>query len=184
MVDLIIKQNKRLRKLILEEHAHQQQALLMHKLQSRINVLMHQKDQELAAARNKGLELQQLLKSQEMESQMWQKRLNESESMIIDLNNRIKQLEGNHHSSSNAAKELHGCDALSVCESSSSSTSEEEGDRLKKKMLTCKLCKARRSCVVLFPCRDLCCCTNCEPLLGQCPVCGTVKESTLEVIFA
>ncbi|EPS66413.1 hypothetical protein M569_08369, partial [Genlisea aurea] len=50
-------------------------------------------------------------------------------------------------------------------------------------IMACKGCHTRSICFVFLPCRHLCCCSACEPLLGRCPVCRTVKEASLEVLL-
>ncbi|KAK6131307.1 hypothetical protein DH2020_034957 [Rehmannia glutinosa] len=155
-------ENKRLRRSILEEETRQK-ALLMRKYESRIKILMLQKDEELAFARNKTRELQDFLTRAEMEAKAWEKKATEKEAIVSDLNNRLNQVK------------MKDDDAVSFWDNSEK--------KVMMKGRCCKLCQARSLCVVFFPCRHLCCCKSCEPLLGQCPVCETVKEASLEVFW-
>ncbi|KAK6115186.1 hypothetical protein DH2020_007455 [Rehmannia glutinosa] len=111
-------ENKRLRRSILEEETRQK-ALLMRKYESRIKILMLQKDEELAFARNKTRELQDFLTRAEMEAKAWEKKATEKEAIVSDLNNRLNQVK------------MKDDDAVSFCDSSSSSSS---GRKVKKRL--------------------------------------------------
>ncbi|KAG8377951.1 hypothetical protein BUALT_Bualt08G0087200 [Buddleja alternifolia] len=162
-------ESKRLRRSILQEEARQQ-AVLLQIYESRIKTLMLQKDEELIVARSKTRDLEGLLNSAEMEAKSWEKKARESEAIVVDLNNRLNRVaQGND-------------DAASFCGSSNLELKIGDDDD-EENMKGCKLCHARRSCVVFFPCRHLCCCKFCDSLLGLCPVCETVKEASLEAFL-
>ncbi|XP_039040825.1 uncharacterized protein LOC120179258 [Hibiscus syriacus] len=91
-IDQFIKsQNERLR-LLLQEQRNQQFEVLVKKMESRVCVLLREKDEEIAKATNKANELQNLLKRVEMDSEVWQRVAHENEAMVFYLNNRIEQL--------------------------------------------------------------------------------------------
>ncbi|GFP95236.1 E3 ubiquitin-protein ligase boi, partial [Phtheirospermum japonicum] len=154
-------QNKRLTKLILEEQKRQQAVLLL-ECESRIKNLMLQKDEELALARNKTSELQDFMRVAEMETKAWEKKAIEKGAIAADLQTRLNQVKNNKVPNPGGGVE----------------------SKIEKMMGGyCKLCQLKSLCVVFFPCRHLCCCKSCEPLLGHCPVCQTVKEGCLEVFL-
>ncbi|XP_075485124.1 BOI-related E3 ubiquitin-protein ligase 1-like [Primulina tabacum] len=162
-------ENQNLRSLMQE--VTRKQAVALHKhYESRVKFIIQQKDEQLSNARNKAIELQDFLRRAEMEAKTWETKATEKEAIVSDLNNQLKQFRLKEYS---------------LCDSSSSSSSTKKMERTKEegRKIVCKLCEARRSCVVLFPCKHLCCCTACEPLLGHCPVCGAVKEASLEVFL-
>ncbi|XP_073128856.1 probable BOI-related E3 ubiquitin-protein ligase 3 [Henckelia pumila] len=162
-------ENQNLRSLM--QDATRKQAIVLHKhYESRIKFIMQQKDEQLSNARNKAMELQELLRRAEMEAKAWETKATEREAIVSDLDNKLKRFR---------LKENSLCDSSS----SSSNTKEMEKTKEESRKIVCKSCEARRSCVVLFPCKHLCCCTACEPLLGHCPVCGTLKEASLEVFL-
>ncbi|PIN12482.1 putative E3 ubiquitin ligase [Handroanthus impetiginosus] len=166
-MDLFLQlQNQRLRSILQEET--RKQTVLLQKYESRIQSLILQKDDELTLARNRTMELQNFLKRAEMEAKIWKKKAAENEAIVCDLNNRLNRVREKD-------------DAVSFCDSSSS----KRGKRIEenREKMACKLCQCRNSCVVFFPCRHLCCCKSCESVSGQCPVCETVKETSLEVFL-
>ncbi|KAL3641000.1 hypothetical protein CASFOL_015968 [Castilleja foliolosa] len=172
-------ENKRLMKLILEEQKRQQAVLLL-ECESRIKNLILQKDKELALAMNKTSELQDFIRVAEMETKAWEKKAIEKGALAADLQTRLNQLQINKFPNPGDDD-----DAVSFCDSSCSSSS-SRGVKSKNEKIKggyCKLCQDKSLCVVYFPCRHLCCCKSCEPLLGHCPICQTVKEGCLEVFW-
>ncbi|KAL7155510.1 hypothetical protein ABFS83_03G079200 [Erythranthe nasuta] len=158
-------QSKRLRKSIQQEEARRQ-AYIIQECESKLTALMLQKEEQSAAARSRTRELTETLKMAEMEARAWQKIAAEREAVASDLNNRLMNME---------------YDAMSFC--GSSSPSPPPAAVVAGKM-ECRLCGGGRvCCVVFFPCRHVCCCKQCEPLLGHCPFCCTVKEASLEVFL-
>ncbi|KAA3468102.1 E3 ubiquitin-protein ligase BOI-like [Gossypium australe] len=162
----IISQNERLR-LLLEQQRNQQITMFLNKIESRALILLNQKDEEIQKAKNKLIELQNLLKKLEMDNQGWKKVAYEKEAMAMCLNNKLQVL-----------KERASCcfingvdDAESCCE--------DEDTRM-----VCKCCNSRSSCVLFLPCRHLCSCKNCEALLESCPVCKTAKKASIEALVS
>ncbi|CAI9763808.1 unnamed protein product [Fraxinus pennsylvanica] len=127
------------------------------------------------------MELQDFFRRAEMEAKIWKEKTIENEATVFNLNNRLNQvIEKDCLMFNNGAQ-----DAVSFCGSSNikSSTQEEKESEEQRKKMACKLCQVRNSCVVFFPCRHLCSCTSCETVLGLCPLCESVKEASLEVLF-
>lgn len=48
----------------------------------------------------------------------------------------------------------------------------------------CRGCGKRVASVVVLPCRHLCVCSECDTHFRVCPVCLTVKNSTVEVFLS
>ncbi|KAL6346652.1 hypothetical protein AAG906_000270 [Vitis piasezkii] len=65
-------QSERLR-LVLQEQRKQQLAALMRKVESKALALLRQKDEEIAKATNRAMELEDFLRKLEMENQAWQR---------------------------------------------------------------------------------------------------------------
>ncbi|KAL8059259.1 hypothetical protein ABFX02_03G073600 [Erythranthe guttata] len=159
-------QSKRLRRSIQQEEARRQ-AYIIQECESKLTALILQKEEQSAAARSRTRELTETLKMAEMEARAWQKIAAEKEAVATDLNNRLMNMEH---------------DAMSFCGSSSSPPPPPAAVVAGK--MECRLCGGGRvCCVVFFPCRHVCCCKQCEPLLGHCPFCCTVKEASLEVFL-
>ncbi|XP_073147125.1 probable BOI-related E3 ubiquitin-protein ligase 3 [Henckelia pumila] len=163
-------QNERLRQ-GLQEQRKRQISTMMKKYESKIQSLLKHKDQEIFKARNRRMELENILQRMEIENQTWQTAAKEKEAMAASLNSKIQRLKETACLSMNAAE-----DAESSCFRSEDQNELEQNTR---KMI-CRCCASRKACVIILPCRHLCSCKDCDPFLDSCPVCKTVKKATLE----
>ncbi|GAB4834662.1 hypothetical protein Ancab_032925 [Ancistrocladus abbreviatus] len=48
---------------------------------------------------------------------------------------------------------------------------------------SCKACRKRAASVVLLPCRHLCVCTQCDPLVEACPLCLSLRNGGVQVFL-
>lgn len=48
----------------------------------------------------------------------------------------------------------------------------------------CRACRKRAVSVVLLPCRHLCLCTACQPVVHVCPLCCTVRNASVEIYLS
>ncbi|MCE0482147.1 hypothetical protein HAX54_040594 [Datura stramonium] len=48
---------------------------------------------------------------------------------------------------------------------------------------SCKACRKRVASVVLLPCRHLCLCTECDAVAQACPLCFSIRSSSVEVFL-
>ncbi|GKV20929.1 hypothetical protein SLEP1_g30974 [Rubroshorea leprosula] len=177
------RQNERLR-LLLQEQRKQQVGIMMKKIESKASALLRQKDEEIARAVNKTMELENLLKKLEMENQAWQRVAQENKAMVLSLNSTLEQLRENaSHCCKNVAEDAESC----YEDNREEVKTEEEGQGRRNTTPTttmvCKCCNTRSSCVLLLPCRHLCSCKDCEALLDSCPVCKTGKKASIEALI-
>ncbi|XP_051124376.1 E3 ubiquitin-protein ligase BOI-like [Andrographis paniculata] len=161
-----------------------QQEMMKQKYESVIRSLKQQEEEEMAMARNRLKELQEAVTAAEMKARYWEHMAWEERAIFADLSRKMISSRGKEQEE----EEVDDDDALSFCGSSSFSASSSaaaagkgNGKERKWKIVGCKLCQARRVCVVFLPCTHLCCCKICESFLGHCPICFTVKETTLDV---
>lgn len=181
-------QNERLRLLLLEQRK-QQVAVLIKKIESKVCFLLRQKDEEILKAKNKTMELQNLLTKLEMENQAWQRVAQENEAMVMSLNNTLEQLQAASCCFNNNGAD----DAESCCEvmnrdfaMGAAADGQEQDEETTRKMTTmvCKCCNSRSTCVLFLPCRHLCSCKDCAAFVDNCPVCGTAKKASIEALIS
>ena len=182
-------QNERLR-IALQEQRKQELSVLLSNVESKTLSLLRQKEEDLARASMRTLELQECLKKAEIERETWQRLAKSNEAMVIDLNNTLEQVKERVVLASNTAE-----DTASFCGSCERDHDADDESNIarekvvvkrsssKKNNMTCKSCFSRRSCVLFLPCRHLCSCNYCEAFLGSCPVCNAVKEHSMEVFL-
>ncbi|GAA0164054.1 hypothetical protein LIER_19779 [Lithospermum erythrorhizon] len=171
-------QNEKL-KCALQEQSKQILSLILKKYGARIEYLLRQKDDEIAKAVNKTMELQDFMKRVEIENEAWQKLAKDNEEMVFSLNNTIEHLKASASLSTNGAE-----DAESCCDRATDSIEvkvEQNLEQISKRVL-CKGCNIRSSCIIILPCRHLCLCQSCEAFLHSCPVCGTEKKATIQAL--
>lgn len=158
----------------MQERRKQQLAILLKSVESKALSLMRQKEEDLAQARKKSIELEACLRKAQMESESWQRLARENETMIVDLSNTLEQVRERLVMVNNRCQ-----DAESFCQGSCKREQEEECQ----KKIACKRCNFRNSCVLFLPCRHLCSCKSCEAFLGSCPVCNSVKEASMDIFW-
>ncbi|KAJ9553870.1 hypothetical protein OSB04_017915 [Centaurea solstitialis] len=163
-------QNEKL-KAVISDEARRREVILMQNYELKMKAIMDAKEEVLNTATNRTRELQNCLLMAEKEAKDWEKKAMENEAMVTDLNRKLNQVKDRKHEE----------DAESVCYGNDDDDLKEI--QKKKKKMVCKVCHVRSTCVLLLPCRHLCCCRPCEGLLMFCPVCETVKNGSLEVFF-
>lgn len=187
-------QNERLR-LLLQEQRKQQYEVLVKKIESKASFLLRQKDEEIVKARNKTMELQNMLKKLEMENQAWQRVAQENEAMVVSLNNRLEQVREEQASCrfNNGVDDAESC---CECEDNNEGIMETKGfaavdssnqrqeEQEEKTTMVCKCCYCRNSSVLFLPCRHLCSCKDCAAFLDSCPVCRTPKKACIEALIS
>ncbi|XP_042404133.1 probable BOI-related E3 ubiquitin-protein ligase 2 [Zingiber officinale] len=79
-------------------------------------------------------------------------------------------------------------EAISAAESSCCFEAEEKGRgqqqqqrRRRRSGWWCKACGRKEARTLLLPCKHLCLCEECEPGVGECPVCGAAKTAGFQV---
>ncbi|KAJ6336339.1 hypothetical protein OIU77_026141 [Salix suchowensis] len=157
----------------LQEQRNQLLGIVLKSVESKVSSLMRQNEEDLAQAAKKTMELEVCLRKVELESEQWQRLAREKEAMVVDLSNSLGQIRERLVMASDEVQ-----DAESFCWGSCDIEQVESH-----KKFACKGCNSRTSCVLFLPCKHLCSCKSCEPLLGSCPVCKSVKEASMEVFW-
>lgn len=182
-------QNERLRWLVHEQSKRQIESMTR-KIELRVQILLRQKDEEIAQAARKAADLEELLRKLEAEGQEWQRVARENEAMATSMSNALEQLKDSACCRTSSSCSSNGNvgedDAESCCRLTTNANSNRESRKpgiSDKGAGICRSCNARESSVLFMPCRHIGCCMVCEPLLGSCPVCRTVKKASEVVLF-
>ncbi|KAK9748550.1 hypothetical protein RND81_02G066000 [Saponaria officinalis] len=163
----------------LQQQKKQQMALILNNYQSKVMALLRQKEQDLQNLRAKTKMLEEYLRKKEEEAQVWQKIAREKNEMVIELNNMMKQnLRDNDNDNDNDD------DTESVCDCETLKKNGRGNDSNEEMKYGCKWCKCKEMCVVFFPCKHVCCCKQCEPLLQFCLVCQSPKQTCMEILLS
>ncbi|KGN43254.1 probable BOI-related E3 ubiquitin-protein ligase 2 [Cucumis sativus] len=179
-------QNESLR-IALREQGKQQIVALMKKIELKTAILLRQKEEEIAKAAKKTMELEIFLRKLETENQLWQRIAQENEAMAMSLNNTLDQMREKVTNSFDDAESC--CDMNSADEQiparnrGTECCSVSEQGQMKNKKMICRSCNFRNSSMIFLPCRHLCCCKDCETVLDSCPVCQTGKKASIEALI-
>ncbi|KAJ6773514.1 BOI-RELATED E3 UBIQUITIN-PROTEIN LIGASE 3-RELATED [Salix purpurea] len=163
----------RLRYALQQQRKHQLGTILK-SVESKVSSLIRQKEEDLARATKKTMELEVWLRKVELESEQCQRVAREKEAMVVDLSNSLEQIRGRLAMASNEVP-----DAESFCCGSCDREQEQESQ----KKMVCRGCRSRSPCIIFLPCRHLCSCKSCEAYLVSCPVCKSVKQASMEVFW-
>ncbi|XP_054779165.1 probable BOI-related E3 ubiquitin-protein ligase 3 [Prosopis cineraria] len=166
----------------LQEQRKRQVATILSTVELNVRDSMGQKDEEIASAAKKRMELECLLDRLEAENQAWRRAAVESEALILSLNNSLEKMKEKAHSSFN---NVLAHDAQSCWDESGGDYQLMEGEEEETvgEMTACKSCKCGVSSFLFLPCRHLSSCKACEPFLQACPVCTMPKRASIEALI-
>lgn len=179
----------------MQEQRRQQVAALLKKVESDVCYALSQKDEQIAEAAKKRVELEEFLTRLEAENQSWRRVAQENEAMVLSLHNTLEQVKERASccfNNNGVAAE----DAGSCCDENMGTEEEGTGEnracrggaggggeQIPRQTIVCKCCQSRNSCFMFLPCRHLCSCNACEPFLKACPVCRMPKKSSIETLI-
>ncbi|CAL0304275.1 unnamed protein product [Lupinus luteus] len=176
-------QNEKLR-FVLQELVKQQASELQNRVESHSFKLLKQKDEEIATAIKKRVELEDFIKRLETENQGWQKMAQENEATALSLYKTLEEMK--EKESYNNNEMVVADDAESWCDERIRDKEEGIGvemEQITKEMMVCKSCNSERSCFLFLPCRHLCSCKACDAFLKNCPVCTMPKKASIETLI-
>lgn len=141
---------------------------------------LKEKEAEVEKAVRRNAELEARAAQLSAEAQAWQARAKAEEFTAATLQAQLQQAMINNGAG--------GCNAH-LPESDGGEAEDAESvyvdpDRVIESIgPSCKACRKRVASVVLLPCRHLCVCTDCDAVLQACPLCFSIRTSSVEVFL-
>lgn len=141
---------------------------------------LKEKEAEVEKAVRRNAELEARAAQLSAEAQAWQARAKAEEFTAATLQAQLQQAMINNGAG--------GCNAH-LPESDGGEAEDAESvyvdlDRVVESTgPSCKACRKRVASVVLLPCRHLCVCTDCDAVLQACPLCFSIRTSSVEVFL-
>ncbi|KAL5064209.1 hypothetical protein RYX36_025946 [Vicia faba] len=142
---------------------------------------LREKEAELTKATRKNAELEARAAQLTMEAQAWQAKARAQEAAAASLQAQLQQTimcQTGEDAGISCAVEGQASDAESAY---------VDPDRVvvvAEARGKCRACLKRVATVVVLPCRHLCICKECDAHYSACPVCLTLKNSTVEVFLS
>ncbi|XP_010942314.1 probable BOI-related E3 ubiquitin-protein ligase 3 isoform X2 [Elaeis guineensis] len=176
---------------------------LVSAVEQRVAKRLREKEAELENASRRNAELEEKLRQMSAENQIWFNVAKNNEAIVNSLKTSLEQVLLQNMASAAAAGCNQGCDgygdgegaatfpaddAQSCCfEDDEKERREAAALRQNEELLwrrACKICQEKDVCVLLFPCRHLCLCKDCEPMVDTCPICQSVKSDFLQIFMS
>ncbi|KAL2227304.1 UNVERIFIED_CONTAM: BOI-related E3 ubiquitin-protein ligase 1 [Sesamum indicum] len=140
---------------------------------------LHRVAEEKAAKKLKAKELElhgKLSENAELE-RMVEHYKGEAERLLI----RVRCLERTTMSLQAGLQEANAARRYAETEQEDAESSYEDPDRVGPVRLDCKACERQLATVMMWPCRHICVCTRCDSVTKVCPVCCSLKTTSVEV---
>lgn len=167
----------------LEENRKRQYRALIGAAEEAISLRLKEKQVEMEKAARRNSELHARMAQLSAESQAWQARASSQEATAAAIQAQMQQVM--------ASANRRGGDgnaATVVCAGGDTEDAESayiDPDRIAAASVgpSCRACHHRVASAVVLPCRHLCLCAACDAAAQACPVCLSVKSSSVEVFF-
>lgn len=166
----------------LEENRKRQYRALIGAAEKTISVRLKEKHMEIEKASRRNSELHARVTQLSAESQAWQARARSQEATAAAIQAQMQQV------IASASRRAGGDgNAATVCAGGDTEDAESayiDPDRAAVSTgPSCRACHHRVASAVMLPCRHLCLCAACDAVAHACPVCLSVKSSSVEVFF-
>ncbi|KAJ0252753.1 SBP protein [Hirschfeldia incana] len=142
-----------------------------------------EKEAEIENATCRHAELEARAVQMEKEARAWQVRAAAKEAEAMSLQSRLQQAFAHGGGVTAAEPESRSVDGADN-EAGDAESAYVDPDRFESVGPSCRICRRRSATVLALPCRHLILCRECDGSARVCPVCLSLKNSSVEVFFA
>ncbi|CAN7028280.1 unnamed protein product [Brassica oleracea var. botrytis] len=142
---------------------------------------LREKEAEIERATRRHAELEARAAQIEKEARAWQVRAAAKEAEAMSLQARLQQVVAHGGGVTAAEPKLKSVD--SVDEAGDAESVYVDPDRFESNGPSCRICRRRAATVLALPCRHLILCKGCDGSVRVCPLCLSLKNSSVEVFF-
>ncbi|KAG7653812.1 Zinc finger RING-type [Arabidopsis suecica] len=156
-------------------------------LEKGVSKKLQEKDHEINDMNKKNKELVERIKQVATEAQNWHYRAKYNESVVNVLKANLQQAMSHNNNVIAAAdqgKEGFGDSEIDDAASSYIDPNNNNNNMGIHQRMRCKMCNAKEVSVLLVPCRHLSLCKECDVFTKICPVCKSLKSSSVQVHFS
>ncbi|KAF3448202.1 hypothetical protein FNV43_RR08915 [Rhamnella rubrinervis] len=180
-------QGEQLRRTLAEKRNRHYRTLLSAAEES-IARRLREKEAEVDKASRRNAELEARAAQLSIEAQVWQAKARAQEATAASLQAQLQQaiMSGG----ALGAQDRRGVDDGLGCTVGAEGQAEDaesayvDPDRVVVSGPSCKACRKRVASVVLLPCRHLSLCTECDQVVQACPVCLSLRNSSIPVFLS
>ncbi|XP_024030652.1 E3 ubiquitin-protein ligase BOI isoform X2 [Morus notabilis] len=182
-------QGEQLRRTLAEKRQRHYRALLG-AAEETIARRLREKQAEMEKATRRNAELEARAAQLSVDAQLWQAKARAQEVTVASLQAQLQQAMMVGVGGPTSAHDRRGVDdgGLSCADGGQAEDAESayvDPDRVAVVSgPSCRACRKRVASVVLLPCRHLCLCTDCDRLVQACPVCLSLRNSSVEVFLS
>ncbi|CBI33972.3 unnamed protein product, partial [Vitis vinifera] len=160
-------QGEQLRRTLAEKRQRHYRALLGAAEES-VARRLREKEAEVEKAARCNAELEARAAQLSMEAQVWQAKARAQEATAASLQAQLQQA-----MMSGGGGQAEDAESAYI-----------DPERVKSSGPMCKACRKRVASVVLLPCRHFCICTQCDGVVQACPLCLSLRDSSVEVFLS
>ncbi|ESQ33508.1 hypothetical protein EUTSA_v10008231mg [Eutrema salsugineum] len=147
---------------------------------------LREKEAEIQRATRRHNELEAREAQLKAEAQAWQARAMAQETAAASLQAQLHQAVNVHGGGGVSAQDSRAAEEELLCAGGVSGLGDAESAYVDPERVTrprCKGCRKREATVVLLPCRHLSICPECDRSALACPLCLTLRNSSVEAIL-
>ncbi|KAG2676527.1 hypothetical protein I3760_12G056900 [Carya illinoinensis] len=185
-------QGEQLRRTLAEKRQRHYRALLA-AAEGSVARRLREKETEVEKATRRNAELEARAAQLSVEAQVWQAKAHAQEVTAATLQAQLQKaiVSGGGGGASPAGDSRKMEDTLGCAVGGVEGNYVEDAgsayidpDRVVVSGPRCKACRKRVASVVLLPCRHMCICTECDQVAQACPLCLTMRSSSIEVYLS
>ncbi|CAH8348742.1 unnamed protein product [Eruca vesicaria subsp. sativa] len=160
-------------------------ASILNTIEKGVSKKLQEKDHEIDIMNKKNKELVERIKQLAMEAQNWHYKAKYNESVVNVLKTNLQQaMSHNNNVVAGADHCKEGFGDSEIDDAASSYIDPNNNNNLGNQRMRCKMCHEKEVSVLLVPCRHLSLCKECDVFTGFCPVCKSLKTSSVQVFFS
>ncbi|EFH68847.1 hypothetical protein ARALYDRAFT_471187 [Arabidopsis lyrata subsp. lyrata] len=154
-------------------------------LEKGVSKKLQEKDHEINDMNKKNKELVERIKQVATEAQNWHYRAKYNESVVNVLKANLQQAMSHNNNVIGAADQGKEGFGDSEIDDAASSYIDPNNNKMGiHQRMRCKMCNGKEVSVLLVPCRHLSLCKECDVFTKICPVCKSLKSSSVQVFFS
>ncbi|CAN8305618.1 unnamed protein product [Cochlearia groenlandica] len=162
---------------------HRHTAALLTALEKGVSKKLQEKDLEIDSMNKKNKGLAEHIKQVTTEAQNWHYRAKYNESVVNVLKTNLQQaMTQNNNVIVGAADQ--SIEGFGDSEIDDAASSHIDPNNIEMQRMRCRMCNAKEVSVLVVPCRHLCLCKECDVFTRICPVCNSLKTSSVQVFFS